>query len=86
MTRSTSDHPSTNKRGVLGQECIFCGKQRKRKSQKNEPLKHCLTIDAIICVAKKKRDSRILGLGEDLIAKEAKYHNTCMYTKLCKAG
>ena len=78
MTRSISDHPSTNKRGVLGLECLFCGKQRKRKSQKNEPLKHCLTIDgckSIISAAKRKGDARILGLGEDLIAREAKYHN-----------
>ena len=44
MTRSFSDHRSTNKRGVLRQECLFCGKQRKTNSQKNEPLKHCLTI------------------------------------------
>ena len=58
----------------------FCGKQRKRKSQKNEPLKHCLTVDgckSILFAAKKKSYARILGFGEDLIAKEAKYHNTC---------
>ena len=70
MTRSTSGHPSTNEEGVL----VFCGKQRKKKSQKNEPLKQCLTMDgckAIICAAKKICDTRIVGLGEDLIAKEA---------------
>lgn len=39
VTRSTSGHPSTDERGVLGDDCLFCGKQRKRKSQKNEPLK-----------------------------------------------
>ena len=69
-----------NKRGVLGQECLFCGKQRKRKSQKNEPLRHCLTIDgckSIISATKRKGDARILGLGEYLIAREAKYNNTC---------
>lgn len=80
VTRSTSGHPFTNQRGVLGEDCLFCGKQRKRKSQKNEPLKQCLTMDgckSIIRAAKKKCDTRILGLGEDLIAKEAKYHNTC---------
>jgi len=80
VTRSTSGHPSTNVRGVLGQECLFCGKQRKRKSQKNEPLNQCLTEDgciSIISAAKRKCDTRILGLGEDLIAKEAKYHNSC---------
>ncbi len=79
-TRSTSGNPSTNERGVLGEDCLFCGKQRKRKSQKNEALKQCLTLDgckSIVCAAKRKCDTRILGLGEDLIAKEAKYHNSC---------
>ena len=79
-TRSSSDHPSTSTRGVLGQECLFCGQKRKRKLQKNEPLSQCLTTDgskAILLAAKKKCDTRIIGLGEDLIAKEAKYHNTC---------
>lgn len=32
---------------------------------------------SIVRAAKKKHDTRILGLGEDLIAKEAKYHNSC---------
>ncbi len=80
MTRSTSDHPFTNQRGVLGEDVFFCGKQRRRKSQKNEPLRKCLTVDgckSIIRAAQNERDTRILGLGEDLIAKEAKYHNTC---------
>lgn len=34
MTRSTSDHPSTNERGVLGQEYLFCGKQRQTSNRK----------------------------------------------------
>ena len=58
---------------------FFCEKQKKRKSQKNEALKHCLTIDgckSIVCAGKKKVDARILGLGENLMAKEAKFHNT----------
>uniref|UniRef100_UPI00358E1048 uncharacterized protein isoform X1 n=2 Tax=Myxine glutinosa TaxID=7769 RepID=UPI00358E1048 len=79
-TRSSSDHLSTSTRGVLGQECIFCGQKRKRKLQKNEPLSQCLTTDgskAILLAAKKKCDTRIIGHGEDLIAKEAKYHNSC---------
>ena len=50
------------------------------KEEEEEVTENCLTIDgckAIICAAEKKCDTRILGLGEDLIAKEAKYHNTC---------
>ena len=48
--------------------------------QKNEPLSQCLTIDgseSILRAARIKNDGRILALGEDLIAKEAKYHNSC---------
>ena len=77
MTRSTSDLPSTNKKGVFGPECIFCGKLRKRKSQKNEPLTMCLAMDGCKSIIRAASDARILGLGEDLIAKEAKYRNTC---------
>ena len=79
-TRSSSIHVSNNTRGVLGQECIFCLQKRKRKLQKNEPLSQCLTIDgseSILHAARIKNDGRILALGEDLIAKEAKYHNSC---------
>ena len=45
-----------------------------------ECLHQCLTKDgskAILTAARKKGDARISGLGEDLIAKEAKYHNSC---------
>ena len=48
--------------------------------QKNEPLSQCLTTDgskAILLGAKKKCDTRIIGLVEYLIAKEAKYQNSC---------
>ena len=34
---------------------------------------------AILHAASRKGDARILGLGEDLIAIEAKYHNTCQH-------
>lgn len=79
-TRSNSDLPSTNKKGVLRKECLFCGKTRKRKSQKNEALHKCLSRDgskSIIIAATSKCDARIIALGEDLIAKEAMYHNSC---------
>ena len=79
-TCSSSSHVSSNTRGVLGQECSFCLQKRKRKLQKNEPLSQCLTIDgsdSILRAARIKNDGRILALGEDLIVKEAKYHNSC---------
>ena len=53
-------------------QCLFCGKKRKRKSQSNEALHQCITNDgskAILHAASKKGDARILGLGEDLIAR-----------------
>lgn len=79
-TRLSSSHVSSNTRGVLGEECIFCLQKRKRKLQKNEPLSQCLTIDgseSILRAARIKNDGRIIALGEDLMAKEAKYHNSC---------
>ena len=80
ITRSISNLPSSSKRGILGEQCLFCGKKRKRKSQSNETLHQCITKDgskAILHAASRKGDARILGLGKDLIAIEAKYHNTC---------
>ena len=80
-TRTCSPLPSTDNRGVLGQQCVFCGKLRKKIKSQNEPLHLCVTKDgsrAIYLAAKKKNDIKILILGEDLIAKEVKYHNSCM--------
>ena len=79
-TRSSSILPLSNDRGVLGHECLFCKRKRKRKSNVREYLHQCLTKDgskAILTAARKKGDARISGLGEDLIAKEAKHHNRC---------
>lgn len=52
--RSTNGHPSTNERSVLGEDCLFCGKQRKRKSQKNEALKQCLTMNGCKSIVPKR--------------------------------
>lgn len=79
-TRASSSYPLSNTRGVLEEECLFCGQKRKRKLRKNEPLSQCMTTDGsrtIILAARKKDDTRILALGEDLVAKEARYHNSC---------
>ena len=43
-------------------------------------LHHCVTkygSKSIFLAARGKGDTRITELGEDLIAKEAKYHNSC---------
>ena len=82
VTRSNVNPLPTRTRGVLlGNECIFCGKKKARKvGNKYEPLRQCLTTDgndAIVIAAKRKGDSKIMVLGDDLIAREAKYHNNC---------
>jgi len=65
-------------------QCIFCGSQRKYKrgSRTAEVLVKCLTELAETTVkqcARKKADFEMLGKieGVDLIAKEARYHETC---------
>ena len=37
VTRSTSDHPSTNHRGVLGQECLFVESRGRGSHRKMNP-------------------------------------------------
>ena len=50
-----------NRRDIHGQKCLFYGMVASQFSMQQT----------------KKCDIRILGLGEDLIVKEEKYHNTC---------
>ena len=78
-TRSTYELPSSSRLGVLGKQCLFCKKKRKTVGRTVEGLHQCLTkagANSIISAAKQKNDPDILGIGEDLIAKEARYHNT----------
>ena len=90
-TRSKSDLPQTDVRGVLQHSCIFCSTERKRfkscsKDSSFEKLHKVETIEQsnlLIKAAKSKSGLRssqqILSLGsEDLVAKEAHFHNTCM--------
>ena len=82
ITRSSSNLPSSSKHSILGEQCLFCGRKRKRKSQSNEALHQYITNDgskAILLAASRKSDARFFGLGKDLIAIEAKYHNTCWH-------
>ena len=80
-TLLSSSLPGTNDKGVLKHSCVFCGKTRKRKRDRTtESLHQCITSNgskAIICAARNKGDTRILAIGEDLIAKEVKYHHSC---------
>ena len=55
-------------------------KKKKTVGRTVEGLHQCLTKDganSVISAAKQKNDPDILGIGEDLIAKEVRYHNTC---------
>ena len=79
-TRSTYELPSSSRLDVLGKQCLFCKKKRKTVGRTVEGLHQCPPKDganSIISAAKQKNDPDILGIGEDLIAKEARYHNTC---------
>ncbi|KAK7076259.1 hypothetical protein SK128_024869, partial [Halocaridina rubra] len=59
--------------------CVLQGGQETIKSQ-NEALHLCVTKGdsrAIYLADKRKNDTKFLALGEDLIAKELRYHNSC---------
>ena len=81
LTRAASHLPTTIQKGVLGSQCTFCAKTRKRKKyNSSETLYQCMTIECskeIIASAQRAGDSKILVIGEDLIAKEARYHHSC---------
>lgn len=91
--RSSSRNPSS---GVVpslfpSNECLFCRKEKKytRGSTTSERLVQCLTKMAEKSIkdsAQAKNDFKLLRRveGEDLIAKETKYHETCRrnYTKI----
>ena len=70
-THSSCDH---NKGGILGN--TFSGKQRRRRLQKWEPLKQCVTINEgkyIFSAANQKCAVRILELGKGLIGKRQNF-------------
>ena len=74
---------------LFPRECLFCDKYRKTIKGKDEYLTKCVTITAeksIKDAAERKSDCDLLHKirDEDLIAKEAHYHNTCrkIYTRV----
>lgn len=80
--RTSNMSPGTS---LFPPECIICKKSSKKiyDKRKNcyEPLTTCVTtisVDSIMASAKQKSDAEMLALSDiDLIAKEAKYHNSC---------
>ena len=87
VTVSNSDLPSSSSTGTLQEQCIFCPDQRKRLKVFGRYEKLCRLEsgdcrDEILAAAKQKPDleasQKILALGlKDLVATEAKYHNSC---------
>ena len=82
-TRKSSDLPETDKQGLLKGRCVFCGKQRKKKKGKEEPLFSMATTggcDTLVQHAHRSTNDHFKSLimgGINLIAKEAKCHKSC---------
>lgn len=67
-------------RESLEDKCLFCRKKRLRKSTSSENLSMSLTTEgskSILSAAERHGDTRILELGEELIAEQAQYHSSC---------
>jgi len=63
-------------------ECLFCGKCWKTANRSKEPLVNCATESAQHIIkecAMEKQDFKVLGKidGVDMLAKEARYHESC---------
>lgn len=86
--RSAAVSPSTSTAALFGEECIVCDKFAKRSQ--NKGYEYPSKIETTQAVAKINDVVRILNLdnirmkitGVDLIAKEAKVHNTCRSRKI----
>lgn len=84
-TRSSSVLPKTERHGILKRECIFCGKERKKKRGKEEPLTSIATkggCDTLLERAHRSTNDHFKSLimgNIDLIAKEGKYHKSCRW-------
>ncbi|XP_068200383.1 uncharacterized protein [Palaemon carinicauda] len=85
-TRRTSSLPETEHRGILKSKCIFCGKERKKKKGKDDPLINVSTKDGCRTLFERAPRSKneyfknfIMSMMSeaDLIAKEGKYHKSC---------
>ena len=80
--QSTSTSTSTSSRLFPADRCLFCDKNRKRKSEKEEHLVKCVTKTAEKSVkraAETKQDEAILLKIQDidLVAIEVHYHALC---------
>jgi hypothetical protein len=81
-TSSRASSGNSNSSLFPQDQCLFCGKERKRVRNASEYLAKCVTECAessIRTAAEVKQDFTMLGKiqGVDLRAKEARYHNSC---------
>ena len=82
-TRTRSSLPVTDEKGILSDDCIFCGKRKKKWNKSMELLSECNTKEgcrSILEAAQKKNDHRLISIfmsGGDLTARRGKYHKSC---------
>ncbi|XP_030837116.1 uncharacterized protein LOC105437992 [Strongylocentrotus purpuratus] len=83
QTRRCSVILKSDQEGLLKGTCIFCGKGRKKKHQREEPrlkiatVGGCETISQRVRYSNNERIRSLIWSGVDLIAKEAEYHKSC---------
>lgn len=97
-TRSTSCLPITTPKGIIKDNCILCPVHQKRvKGKKSGAYEKLIRVettassDEITNAAKRcphlPQSERVLSLhGDDLIAMEAKYHNSCKKKFIWESG
>ena len=72
----------TSEKGMLADDCIFCGKCRNTWNKSEEKIFQCLTEERckfILEAAEKKHDKSLMSLIREgyFITRKAKYHKSC---------
>lgn len=82
-TRTSSALLQTERHGILKEQCIFCGKERKNKKGQEEKLTSVATVGGCGRLMERAHRStnynfKSLIMGDvDVIAKKGKYHKSC---------
>ena len=82
---ASSSREHTSEKGMLADDCIFCGKCRKTWNKSEEKIAQCLTEDgckSILEAAEQKDDKSLMSLLSegDFITRKTKYHKSCRRT------